>query len=197
MVLTQLAELDVQAVDEGQPAVEFQACTTFAGFIEQFQITGVARTNAQRLADHFKTLEALFAADWLDLSSIARLSKNTAQAVHDFIKQDAQRQRALQLEQQLIDFGMHWSCEREHVQAAPLAGQTWVLTGGLEQLTREQAKARLELLGAKVAGSVSAKTDCVVAGSSAGSKLTRAQELGVAVLNETEFLAQLADLESQ
>lgn len=197
MVLTQLAELDVQAVDEGQPAVEFQACTTFAGFIEQFQITGVARTNAQRLADHFKTLEALFAADWLDLSSIARLSKNTAQAVHDFIKQDAQRQRALQLEQQLIDFGMHWSCEREHVQAAPLAGQTWVLTGGLEQLTREQAKARLELLGAKVAGSVSAKTDCVVAGSSAGSKLTRAQELGVAVLDETEFLARLADLESQ
>lgn len=197
MVLTQLAELDVQAVDEGQPAVEFQACTTFAGFIEQFQITGVARTNAQRLADHFKTLEALFAADWLDLSSIARLSKNTAQAVQDFIKQDAQRQRALQLEQQLIDFGMHWSCEREHVQAAPLAGQTWVLTGGLEQLTREQAKARLELLGAKVAGSVSAKTDCVVAGSSAGSKLTRAQELGVAVLDETEFLAQLADLESQ
>ena len=197
MVLTQLAELDVQAVDEGQPAVEFQACTTFAGFIEQFQITGVARTNAQRLADHFKTLEALFAADWLDLSSIARLSKNTAQAVHDFIKQDAQRQRALQLEQQLIDFGMHWSCEREHVQAAPLAGQTWVLTGGLEQLTREQAKARLELLGAKVAGSVSAKTDCVVAGSSAGSKLTRAQELGVAILDETEFLAQLADLESQ
>lgn len=197
MVLTQLAELDVQAVDEGQPAVEFQACTTFAGFIEQFQITGVARTNAQRLADHFKTLEALFAADWLDLSSIARLSKNTAQAVHDFIKQDAQRQRALQLEQQLIDFGMHWSCEREHVQAAPLAGQTWVLTGGLEQLTREQAKARLELLGAKVAGSVSAKTDCVVAGSSAGSKLTRAQELGVAVLDETEFLARLAYLESQ
>lgn len=197
MVLTQLAELDVQAVDEGQPAVEFQACTTFAGFIEQFQITGVARTNAQRLADHFKTLEALFAADWLDLSSIARLSKNTAQAVHDFIKQDAQRQRALQLEQQLIDFGMHWSCQREHVQAAPLAGQTWVLTGGLEQLTREQAKARLELLGAKVAGSVSAKTDCVVAGSSAGSKLTRAQELGVAILDETEFLAQLADLESQ
>lgn len=197
MVLTQLAELDVQAVDEGQPAVEFQACTTFAGFIEQFQITGVARTNAQRLADHFKTLEALFAADWLDLSSIARLSKNTAQAVQDFIKQDAQRQRALQLEQQLIDFGMHWSCQREHVQAAPLAGQTWVLTGGLEQLTREQAKARLELLGAKVAGSVSAKTDCVVAGSSAGSKLTRAQELGVAVLDETEFLAQLADLESQ
>lgn len=197
MVLTQLAELDVQAVDEGQPAVEFQACTTFAGFIEQFQITGVARTNAQRLADHFKTLEALFAADWLDLSSIARLSKNTAQAVQDFIKQDAQRQRALQQEQQLIDFGMHWSCQREHVQAAPLAGQTWVLTGGLEQLTREQAKARLELLGAKVAGSVSAKTDCVVAGSSAGSKLTRAQELGVAILDETEFLAQLADLESQ
>ena len=196
-VLAQLAELDVHAVDEGQPDVEFQACTTFAGFIEQFQITGVASTNAQRLAEHFKTLEALFAADWLDLSSIVRMSKNTAQAVQDFIKQEGQRQRVLQLEQQLIDFGMHWTCQREQVQAAPLAGQTWVLTGGLEELTREQAKARLEMLGAKVAGSVSAKTNCVVAGSSAGSKLTRAQELGIAVLDEAEFIAKLAELENQ
>ena len=72
-----------------------------------------------------------------------------------------------------------------------------MLTGTLEQLTREQAKTRLEQLGAKVAGSVSAKTSCVVAGSSAGSKLTKAQELGVSVLDEASFLAKLTQLESQ
>jgi len=196
-VIAQLAELQVQAIDEGQTDVEFQACATFAGFIEQFNIAGVARTNAQRLAEHFKTLEALFSADWLDLCSIERLSKNTAQALQDFISQARQRERALQLEQQLIEFGMHWSCQREQVQTAPLAGQTWVLTGTLEQLTREQAKARLEQLGAKVAGSVSAKTNCVVAGSSAGSKLTKAQELGVPVLDEAAFVAQMTYLQSQ
>ena len=195
-VIAQLTELGVQATDEGQPDVEFQACTTLAGFIEQLQITGVARTNAQRLAERFQTLEALLGADWLDLSSIERLSKNTAQAVQDYLQQEDQRRRVLQLEQQLLEFGMHWTCQRAQVQAAPLAGQTWVLTGTLEVLTREQAKQQLEQLGAKVAGSVSAKTSCVVAGSSAGSKLTRAQELGVEVLDEAEFLTQLAKLQS-
>ena len=129
------------------------------------------------------------------MAQIERLAKNAAQAVEDFIKQEGQREQALQLEQQLLDFGLHWSCQREQLQAAPLAGQTWVLTGTLEVLTREQAKARLEQLGAKVAGSVSAKTSCVVAGSSAGSKLTKAQELGVTVLDEQQFLQELAQLE--
>ncbi len=194
-VIAQLAELGVQATDEGPPDPEFQACTTLAGFIEQLHIVGVARTNAQRLAEHFKTVEAFFNADWLTLTQIERLAKNAAQAVEDFIKQEGQREQALQLEQQLLDFGLHWSCQREQLQAAPLAGQTWVLTGTLEVLTREQAKARLEQLGAKVAGSVSAKTSCVVAGSSAGSKLTKAQELGVTVLDEQQFLQELAQLE--
>ncbi len=194
-VLVQLAELGVQAIDEGPPDVEFQACTTFAGFIEQFQIAGVARTSAQRLAEHFKSLDALFAADWLALSAVERLSKNAAQSVESFIKQSRQRERAEQLEQQLLDFAMHWTCQRERLQAAPLAGQTWVLTGTLEALTREQAKERLEQLGAKVAGSVSAKTSCVVAGSSAGSKLTKAQELGVSVLDEAGFIEKLVELE--
>ena len=89
--------------------------------------------------------------------------------------------------QQLLDFGMHWSCETVQAEAAPLAGQTWVLTGTLSQLTRSQAKQQLEALGAKVAGSVSTKTSVVVAGEAAGSKLTRAQELGIRVLDEDAF----------
>lgn len=194
-VMADLAELGVVATDSGEPEAEFQACTTLAGFIEQFQITGVARTSAQRLAEHFKTVEALFAADWLDLTSVERLAKNAALGLQAFLKQEGQRERVLKLEQQLLDFGMHWTSQRAQVQAAPLAGQTWVLTGTLEVLTRNEAKARLEHLGAKVAGSVSAKTACVVAGSAAGSKLTRAQELGVSVLDEAEFLERLGQLE--
>ncbi len=196
-VMADLAELGVVATDSGEPEAEFQACTTLAGFIEQFQITGVARTSAQRLAEHFKTVEALFAADWLDLTSVERLAKNAALGLQAFLKQEGQRERVLKLEQQLLDFGMHWTSQRAQVQAAPLAGQTWVLTGTLEVLTRNEAKARLEQLGAKVAGSVSAKTACVVAGSAAGSKLTRAQELGVSVLDEAEFLERLGQLEAQ
>ncbi|HKM27370.1 MAG TPA: NAD-dependent DNA ligase LigA [Thiopseudomonas sp.] len=196
-VMADLAELGVVATDSGEPEAEFQACTTLAGFIEQFQITGVARTSAQRLAEHFKTVEALFAADWLDLTSVERLAKNAALGLQAFLKQEGQRERVLKLEQQLLDFGMHWTSQRAQVQAAPLAGQTWVLTGTLEVLTRNEAKARLEQLGAKVAGSVSAKTACVVAGSAAGSKLTRAQELGVSVLDEAGFLERLGQLEAQ
>ncbi|MDY7219927.1 NAD-dependent DNA ligase LigA [Denitrificimonas sp. JX-1] len=194
-VLTELLELNVQPIDEGEPEPQFQGFTTLAGFIEQFNIAGVARTTAQRLAEHFKSVDAVFAADWLALSSIDRISKNAAQAVERFIQQGGQREQALQLEQQLLDFGMHWSCQSKTVQAAPLTNQTWVLTGTLETLTRTQAKTRLELLGAKVAGSVSAKTSCVVAGANAGSKLVRAQELNITVLDEAEFLEKIAELE--
>ncbi|MNJ74041.1 DNA ligase [compost metagenome] len=91
---------------------------------------------------------------------------------------------------------MHWESEKKVAAGLPLAGQTWVLTGTLETMSRDEGKARLEALGAKVAGSVSAKTKCVVAGPGAGSKLTKANELGVAVLDEAQFLGRLAQLGS-
>src|SRR5690606_10918906 len=97
-------------------------------------------------------------------------------------------------EQQLLEFGMHWSCERQQVSLSPLSGQTWVLTGTLEQMSRNEAKAQLEQLGAKVAGSVSGKTSVVVAGAAAGSKLQRALELGIEVLDEQQFVLKLAQL---
>ncbi|MNY62668.1 DNA ligase [compost metagenome] len=87
---------------------------------------------------------------------------------------------------------MHWQSEKKALAGLPLAGQTWVLTGTLEAMSRDEGKARLEALGAKVAGSVSAKTHCVVAGPGAGSKLAKAGELGVTVLDEQGFLELLA-----
>jgi DNA ligase (NAD+) len=97
----------------------------------------------------------------------------------------------LAIEQQLKDFGMHWQSEKKVVEGLPLAGQTWVLTGSLELMSRDVAKDKLEGLGAKVSGSVSAKTHTVVAGPGAGSKLTKANELGLKVLDEEAFVAFL------
>mgnify|MGYP003677648360 FL=1 len=88
---------------------------------------------------------------------------------------------------------MHWESARAETDSLPLAGQTWVLTGTLEAMPRDVAKVHLESLGAKVAGSVSAKTQCVVAGPGAGSKLAKAEQLGVAVLDEAGLLSLLAE----
>ena len=91
---------------------------------------------------------------------------------------------------------MHWESTRQVVQGLPFAGQTWVLTGTLEAMSRDEAKERLEALGAKVSGSVSAKTAVVVAGPGAGSKLAKATELGVKVLDEAAFL-QILDAQGR
>nr|WP_307726992.1 BRCT domain-containing protein [Pontibacterium sinense] len=88
---------------------------------------------------------------------------------------------------------MHWSCESQAVDSAslPLEGKTYVLTGTLEKMARSKAKSALQYLGAKVSGSVSKKTDCVVAGPGAGSKLAKANDLGVPVLDEDQFIDML------
>jgi DNA ligase (NAD+) len=115
------------------------------------------------------------------------------------LRQPQWQARARALEAQLLTFGMHWSCEAKTTDSGerqPLLGQTWVLTGTLEQMTRDQAKERLLALGAKVSGSVSGKTHTVVAGPGAGSKLAKAEQLGVPVLDEDAFLARLAEWES-
>ena len=93
----------------------------------------------------------------------------------------------------ILDAGVSWPViVTQAISSQPLAGQTWVLTGTLQQLTRSEAKALLESLGAKVAGSVSKKTSVVVAGVAAGSKLATALELGIKVMDEAEFLSEFA-----
>ena len=121
------------------------------------------------------------------------LPEKQAKAVREFFDNPDNAQLAQAIEQQLRDFGMHWQSEKKVVEGLPLAGQTWVLTGSLELMSRDVAKDKLESLGAKVAGSVSAKTHCVVAGPGAGSKLAKANELGLKVLDEEAFVAFLGE----
>ncbi|TWH77150.1 DNA ligase (NAD+) [Azomonas agilis] len=196
-VLERLAALGVQAQEEGVLHSDFSACATLAELLERLNIPGIARTGAQKLASHFKTLEALITADWLELAGVKGVNEKARRSLSEYFSHAERQKYALALEAQLRDFGMHWDSPKAQNTALPLAGQTWVLTGTLSSLTRPQAKARLEQLGAKVAGSVSAKTHCVVAGAEAGSKLDKAQDLGISVLDEAAFLAYLAQLETQ
>jgi len=192
-VIRQLLERGVQLQEEGALAPEFAASVSLGSFIARLEIPSVANTSAQRLADRFGSLTAIIEADWLDLKQVERLNERAISSLRDYFADEQQRQRVLDIEQQLRDFGMHWESPRASSSELPLSGQTWVLTGTLEAFSRDVAKEHLEGLGAKVAGSVSAKTHCVVAGPGAGSKLARAEQLGVTVMDEAGLLALLAE----
>ncbi|MFD3300127.1 NAD-dependent DNA ligase LigA [Aquipseudomonas alcaligenes] len=191
-VIDELLARGVQLQEEGDLSPEFSACATLAGFIDKLNIPFIAATGAEKLAARFGSLQGVINADWLDLRQVERLNEKAAKSLREFFDIPANAERAALIEAQLREFGMHWASEKKVVEGLPLAGQTWVLTGTLEAMSRDVGKEKLESLGAKVAGSVSAKTACVVAGPGAGSKLAKANELGVKIMDEAEFLALLA-----
>jgi DNA ligase (NAD+) len=194
-VIDALLARGVEPQQSGELGAEYAACATLAQLLEKLDIPHIAATNAERVAGHFGRLEAIIAADLDTLLQVDRLNRKAAQSLRDFFDVEANAARARVIEAQLHEFGMHWSSQRRGGQGLPLAGQIWVLTGSLEAMTRDEAKARLEALGAKVANSVSTRTHCVVAGPGAGSKLADARKHGVAILDEARFLARLAELE--
>ncbi|WLG97533.1 NAD-dependent DNA ligase LigA [Pseudomonas sp. FP198] len=185
-VIKDLLRHGLEIQDQGELGAEFSASTTLGGFLDKLHIPSVGPGGAQKLADKFGSLEAVMNADWLDMRQA--LPEKQANAVREYFASAANREQALAAEQQLRDFGMHWQSEKKVVEGLPEAGHTWVLTGSLELMSRDIAKDKLESLGAKVAGSVSAKTHCVVAGPGAGSKLAKANELGLKVLDEQAFV---------
>ncbi|PUB35225.1 DNA ligase (NAD+) [Pseudomonas sp. GV105] len=180
----------LQLQDQGDLAAEFAASTTLGGLLDKLNVPSVGPGAAQKLADKFGSLEGVITADWLDMRQA--LPEKQAKAVREFFDNPDHAQRALAIEQQLEEFGMHWQSAKKVIEGLPEAGHTWVLTGSLERMSRDVAKDKLESLGAKVAGSVSAKTYCVVAGPGAGSKLAKASELGLKVLDEDAFVDFLA-----
>lgn len=185
-----LGERGLQLQDEGELGAEFAASATLGGMIDKLNIPSVGPGAAQKLADKFGSLEGIIKADWLDMRQA--LPEKQAKAVREFFDKPENAERGMAIEAQLKDFGMHWQSEKKVVEGLPLTGQTWVLTGSLELMSRDVAKGKLESLGAKVSGSVSAKTHTVVAGPGAGSKLTKANELGLKVLDEEAFVAFLS-----
>ncbi len=169
-------------------AIEHSKHTTLARFIFALGIRNVGETTAKDLAQHFGSLDNLLAADVESLQQVHDVGPVVAQSIADFLAEAHNRE----VIEQLRASGVHWAEQQPLAATAlPFSGKTFVLTGTLAALSREEAKEKLEALGAKVSGSVSKKTDYVVAGVEAGSKLDKAQELGVAVLDEQQFLALL------
>lgn len=162
--------------------------TTLPKFLLALGIREVGEATARNLANYFLNLEALKKASIEDLLKVDDVGDIVAQHIVAFFRQK-HNQDVLQV---LLDTGIHWpEIKAKEQQAQPLEGKTFVLTGTLTQMDRNEAKQALQALGAKVSGSVSKNTTYVVAGEAAGSKLTKAQELGVAVLDETEMLSLL------
>lgn len=189
-VLEALLANGIELADEGEVHAEFSGYAAFADFLDQLHIPYLGKTGAKTLAAVFPSLAALIegSQDWLTFKTLSGLNERAKQGLREYFAEADHVAQALAIEAQLKAFGMHWESTRQAVQGLPFAGQTWVLTGTLEAMSRDEAKERLEALGAKVSGSVSAKTAVVVAGPGAGSKLTKANELGVKVLDEDAFL---------
>ncbi len=166
-------------------AIEHSKSTTLARFIYALGIRNVGEATAKDLARHFGSLDALLAADEAQLIQVPDVGPVVATSIRRFCNEP----HNLDVIEQLRKSGVHWTeGEPDVVVNSAIAGKTFVLTGTLPTLTREAAKELIEAQGGKVAGSVSKKTDYVVAGAEAGSKLDKAQTLGVTILDETQFL---------
>ena len=167
-------------------ALDRSRYTTLPRFLFALGIREVGEVTARNLAEHFRELDALMDADKDQLQTVPDVGPSVAGHVHTFFRQPHNRE----VIQGLLKAGVHWDALPERPPAAELtlAGKTLVITGTLEGLSRDEAKALVLSLGGKAAGSVSKKTDYVVAGAEPGSKLAKAEALGISVLNEAEFL---------
>ena len=162
--------------------------TTLARFLYSLGIREVGEATAANLANHYKTLPAIIAAGIESLKSVSDVGEIVAKHLYYFFREE----HNLTVVEQLLAAGVHWPKIQEVDQSElSLLDKTFVITGSFEAISRNDIKAALQALGAKVAGSVSKKTNTLVAGSAAGSKLTKATELGIEILDEAAILTLL------
>ena len=192
--LVTLAELDRMAQKSAQnvlDALQTSKTTTLARFIYALGIRHVGESTAKSLASHFGTLDALLAASEAQMLEVDDIGPVVARSILSFLADPLNRE----LIEQLRAAGIHWEESEPVPRATHLSGKTFVLTGTLPTLRRDEAQAMIESAGGKVAGSVSKKTSYVVAGEEAGSKLAKAEELGVPVLDEAALMKLLESSE--
>ena len=186
--LLSIEKMGEKSVQNLIDSIENSKKTTLASFIYALGIRGVGETTARMLANTFQTLDAIRNADLEALKKTPDVGDITAEWIVDFF----QAPHNLEVVDRLLAAGIHWDAPVAPSRQ-PLNGQSWVVTGTLSTMGRDEATQLLQALGARVSGSVSSKTKCVVAGEKAGSKLEKAEKLGVSVLNEQEFLALMAE----
>ncbi|HEJ6670110.1 TPA: NAD-dependent DNA ligase LigA [Klebsiella oxytoca] len=190
--LTGLDRMGPKSAQNIVDALEKSKETTFARFLYALGIREVGEATAAGLAAHFGTIEALEQASIDDLQKVPDVGIVVATHVRNFFAEESNREVIAQLRKEGVRWPAPVVVNAEEIDS-PFAGKTIVLTGSLSQLSRDDAKVQLVALGAKVAGSVSKKTDLVIAGEAAGSKLAKAQQLGIAVIDEDEMLRLLGE----
>jgi DNA ligase (NAD+) len=185
--LRDLPRMGEKSATNLQRSLEASKKTTLPRFIYALGIREVGEATARNLASHFGDMESLIAADTEVLEGVDDVGPIVAQHIAAYFADPD----SLDVVRQLQNVGISWpKIQRSNTASElPLAGQTWVLTGTLEEMTRDEAKGKLQLLGAKITGSVSKKTHQVVAGPGAGSKLSKAKSLGIPVMDEVELLS--------
>mgnify|MGYP003674577407 FL=1 len=172
-------------------AIEASKHTTLARFIYALGIRGVGEGTAQNFAQQFGDLDSLMAASIETLIKTPDVGEITAELTYKFFRAP----HNIEVINSLLEAGVYWDkVEQVASDGLPLDGQTWVITGALDSMARDEAKAKLQALGAKVSGSISAKTTALLAGDKAGSKLTKAEKLGVKIVAEEEFLTMLTEV---
>jgi DNA ligase (NAD+) len=170
-------------------AIEKSKHTTLPRFLFALGIREVGETTARNLASHFGSIEKMMSATEEQLLEVEDVGPKVAAHVVNYFLEEQNRMEV----QRLVALGVEWPDVEQSTQDALLTGQTWVVTGKISQMSRDEAKDYLLQLGAKVAGSVSAKTTQLVAGPGAGSKLKKAEELGIPVMDEADFIAWLTE----
>lgn len=189
--LTGLDRMGAKSAQNVVDALEKAKSTTLARFLYALGIREVGEATAANLANHFGELQKVMDADLDALIAVQDVGTVVAKHVRHFMEEESNRDVIRQL---VEDIGINWPqvmvVKAEEIDS-PFAGKTVVLTGSLSQMNRDDAKARLAELGAKVSGSVSKKTDLLIAGEAAGSKLAKAQELGIEVIDEAEMIRLL------
>ncbi|AXP42246.1 TPA: NAD-dependent DNA ligase LigA [Haemophilus influenzae 10810] len=186
--LTRLERMGAKSAENALNSLENAKSTTLDRFIFALGIREVGEATALNLANHFKTLDALKDANLEELQQVPDVGEVVANRIFIFWREA----HNVAVVEDLIAQGVHWeTVEVKEASENLFKDKTVVLTGTLTQMGRNEAKALLQQLGAKVSGSVSSKTDFVIAGDAAGSKLAKAQELNITVLTEEEFLAQI------
>jgi len=191
-VIERLRELDIKWKERAAVSDVLATAPTFASVIEKLGILKVGKGRAEKLAAQFRSMEAFVAATRTQLAAM-ELDKFPAAAKEHllaWLSVAKHRAHAVEIDRQLREFGMHWEDRRDVSKPrtrSPLEGKTFVLTGSLATITREEASDLIRVAGGTVSGSVSRKTDFVIVGSDAGSKLAKASALGIRTLDENQF----------
>ncbi|OCN04735.1 DNA ligase (NAD(+)) LigA [Erysipelotrichaceae bacterium MTC7] len=189
--LVQMEGFKETSIDKLLDAIEDSKNKPLDDLLYGLGIKHIGKKAAHVLAQHFKDMDQLIAASYEQLIAVNDIGTISAQSVMDFFKEDSN----IALINRLKSFGLRMNSDTIDGIQTNFSGKTVVLTGSLTGLTRSEAKTLLEKYGANVSGSVSKKTDLVIYGEEAGSKLTKANQLGVATMDEATFLAEVANYE--